>query len=119
MINKIQQQTPNIQKKNPDDVPKEYQEIAEGMEAQFVDFLFTEMQKSISKESPESAATNYYNSLLNYERAQNASKQGEGLGLKKMILDQIYPRQTKLHKSQMNDTIEMASQDVKAAPKEN
>ncbi|MFZ4712801.1 MAG: rod-binding protein [Bacteriovoracaceae bacterium] len=119
LINKIQQYAPTIQKKNADDIPKEYQEIAEGMESQFVDFLFTEMGKSISKETPDSAANNYYNSLLNYERAQSASKQGEGVGLKKMILDQIYPRHAKLPNRQKNDTIEMASQDVKATPKEN
>jgi Rod binding domain-containing protein len=119
MINKIQSYSPQIQKKSEDDVPKEYQEIAEGMESQFVDFLFTEMQKSIQKENPDSAATNYYNSLINYERAQNAAKQPDGLGLKKIILDQIYPRQRKLLNTQNNDTIVMASQDVKAAPKEN
>jgi Rod binding domain-containing protein len=119
LINKIQSNSPHIQKKNNDDVPKEYQEIAEGMESQFVDFLFTEMQKSIQKESPDSAATNYYNSLINYERAQTAAKQPDGLGLKKVILDQIYPRQRKLLNTQNNDTIVMASQDVKAAPKEN
>lgn len=72
-------------------IPQQYEEIAEGMEAQFVDFLFTEMNKSVVRETPENTSENYYKSLLNYERAQMASKQNEGLGIKKAILDQIYP----------------------------
>lgn len=119
MIDKIQIRNPNLQKSPKDNIPKEYEEIAEGMESQFVDFLFTEMNKSVQKESPDSAASEYYSSLLNYERAQNAAKQPDGLGLKKLILDQIYPQERRLLKSQKNDTIQMASQDVKVAPKEN
>lgn len=118
MINKITQAKTPIEK-TTDNIPKEYVEIAEGMEAQFVDFLFTEMNKSIQKESPDSAADTYYNSLINYERAQTAAKTGEGLGLKKLILDQIYPHQLRGPKALKNDTIKMASQDVKAEPKEN
>ncbi len=65
-------------------IPKEYLEIAEGMESQFVDMLFNEMNKSIARENPESSAESYYNSLINYERAQTAAKTGDGIGLKKV-----------------------------------
>lgn len=76
---------------NKENIPRQYEEIAEGMEAQFVDFLFNEMDKSVVRETPENSSDNYYKSLITYERAQLAAKNNEGLGIKKAILDQIYP----------------------------
>lgn len=75
----------------PDPIRKKYEEVAEGFEAQFIDHLFTEMEKSVDRQDPMGQAEGIYSSFLNFERAQIASKQN-GLGLKKLILDQIYPQ---------------------------
>lgn len=72
-------------------IPREIEEVAEGMEAQFVDFLFNQMNKSVVRETPENTAESFYKSLLTNERAQMAAKQEGTLGIKKAILDQIYP----------------------------
>lgn len=93
------------QKRDPfEGIPKEYIEVAESMEAQFSNHLLQEMRKTIDKENPDGPAMNYYNSLMDNERSKIMAK-GEGsLGLKKVILDQIYPehlRQKKNHAVKM------------------
>ncbi len=75
----------------PTNPVKPYEDIAEGMEANFTSHMLAEMRKTIPKESPDSSAMEYYNSLLDYERAQLMSKSDSGLGVKKVILDQIVP----------------------------
>ncbi len=70
---------------------KPFEEIAEGMEANFTSHMLAEMRKTIPKENPDSSAMEYYNSLLDYERAQLMAKSDSGLGIKKVILDQIVP----------------------------
>jgi Rod binding domain-containing protein len=72
-----------------------YEEIAEGMEANFTSHMLAEMRKSIPKENPDSSAMDYYNSLLDYERANLMAKSDSGLGIKKVILDQIVPQNMK------------------------
>ncbi len=81
---------------------KPYEEIAEGMETSFTQHMLAEMRKSIPKETPDSPAMDYYNSLLEQERAQMMAKSDTGLGIKKVILDQIVPNHMKhyLKKSQ-------------------
>lgn len=74
---------------------KPYEEIAEGMEANFSSHLLAEMRKTVPKESPDSSATEYYNSLLDFERAQLMAKSDSGLGIKKVVLDQIVPQHLK------------------------
>jgi Rod binding domain-containing protein len=74
---------------------KPYEDIAEGMEANFTTHMLAEMRKTIPKESPDSSAMEYYNSLLDYERAQLMAKSDTGLGVKKVILDQIVPQNMK------------------------
>jgi Rod binding domain-containing protein len=74
---------------------KPFEEIAEGMEANFTTHMLAEMRKTIPKESPDSSAMEYYNSLLDYERAQLMAKSDSGLGIKKVILDQIVPQNMK------------------------
>ena len=74
---------------------KPFEDIAEGMEANFTSHLLAEMRKTIPKESPDSSAMDYYNSLLDYERAQLMAKSDSGLGVKKIILDQIVPSHMK------------------------
>lgn len=80
------------QKTNP---VKPYEDIAEGMEANFTSHMLAEMRKTIPKENPDSSAMEYYNSLLDYERSQLMAKSDSGLGVKKVILDQIVPQNMK------------------------
>lgn len=74
---------------------KPFEDIAEGMEANFTSHMLAEMRKTIPKETPDSSAMEYYNSLLDYERAQTMAKSDSGLGIKKVILDQIVPSHMK------------------------
>jgi Rod binding domain-containing protein len=74
---------------------KPFEEIAEGMEANFTSHMLAEMRKAIPKETPDSSPMEYYNSLLDYERAQLMAKSDSGLGVKKVILDQIVPEHMK------------------------
>jgi len=74
---------------------KPFEDIAEGMEANFTSHMLAEMRKTIPKETPDSSAMEYYNSLLDYERAQLMAKSDSGLGIKKVILDQIVPQHMK------------------------
>jgi Rod binding domain-containing protein len=77
------------------DPVKPFKEIAQGMEANFTSHMLAEMRKTVPKESPDSSAMEYYNSLLDYERAQLMAKSDSGLGVKKVILDQIVPQNMK------------------------
>jgi Rod binding domain-containing protein len=72
-----------------------YEEIAEGMEASFTSHMLNEMRKTVPKESPDSSAMEYYNSMLDSERSQLMAKSETGLGVKKIILDQIVPNHMK------------------------
>ena len=87
-INPQAQALSTAQKSNP---VKPYEDIAEGMEANFTSHMLAEMRKTVPKETPDSSAMEYYNSLLDYERAQLMAKSDSGLGIKKVILDQIVP----------------------------
>lgn len=78
-----------------ENIPREVMEFAENMEADFANFLFKEMGKSVARETPENSSEEFYNSLLTSERAQMAAKDQGTLGIKKAILDQIYPSQTR------------------------
>ena len=74
---------------------KPFEEIAEGMEASFTSHMLSEMRKTIPKEIPDSSAMDYYNSMLDSERSQLMAKSETGLGVKKIILDQIVPNHMK------------------------
>jgi Rod binding domain-containing protein len=74
---------------------KPFEEIAEGMEASFTSHMLSEMRKTIPKESPDSSAMDYYTSMLDSERSQLMAKSNTGLGVKKIILDQIVPNHMK------------------------
>lgn len=87
----INHNTTNLKQDSFAGIPKEYIEVAEAMESQFAGHLLAQMKKSINKENPESGAMGYYNSLIDQERAKLMSKGDSALGLKKVILDQIYP----------------------------
>lgn len=79
----------------PTNPVKPFEDIAEGMEANFTSHMLAEMRKAIPKENQDSSAMEYYNSLLDYERAQLMAKSDSGLGVKKVILDQIVPANMK------------------------
>jgi Rod binding domain-containing protein len=82
----------------PKDSPiKPYEDVAEGMEANFTSYMLQEMRKTVPKETPDSTSMDYYNSLLDHERAQMMAKSDTGLGVKRVILDQIVPQHLKHH----------------------
>lgn len=99
---------------------KPYEDVAEGMEANFTSYMLQEMRKSIPKENPDSSAMDYYNSLLDYERAQSMAKSDSGLGVKKVILDQIVPMHMKKYlKNSHSHTTEPSQGLTKVSMKEN
>lgn len=98
-----------------DNPVRPYEEIAEGMETSFTAHMLREMRKTIPKEAPESSAMDYYNSLLDYERAQLMAKSDTGLGVKKVILDQIVPNHMKHY---LKNSQPVASQAQSATMKE-
>ncbi len=71
-------------------IPEPYKKVAKGMESQFAQFMVEQMQKTVKKTTPESSAERYYNSLITQKRADRLSDKG-GLGIQKMILNQVYP----------------------------
>lgn len=73
-------------------IPKPYKDVAKGMEAQFAEYMISQMNKAVGKNTPESSASKYYKSLLDLERAKLMTEQGKGLGIQEMILNQIYPK---------------------------
>ena len=72
-------------------VPKDYLKVAQGMETQFTNHLLGEMRKTVQPTNPESQAQKIYKSMLDDERAKMMSESNTGLGVKDMVLDQIYP----------------------------
>jgi Rod binding domain-containing protein len=74
---------------------KPFEEIAEGMETSFTSHMLAEMRKTIPKETPDSSPMEYYNSLMDFEMAQTMARSESGLGIKKVILDQIVPQHMK------------------------
>lgn len=80
-----------VQKNDAQNIPKPYLDVARGMEQQFIKYMIEQMKKTISKAEPESSALKFYNSLLNHHQSNIMAQKNEGLGLQKVILDQIYP----------------------------
>ncbi len=73
-------------------VPKPYLKVAEAMEAQFTNHLLGEMRKTVHSANPETQAEKIYKSMLDDERAQMMANSHSGLGVKDLVLDQIYPQ---------------------------
>lgn len=92
---KIQDKAPlpiEAKKIDRDLIPDRFKDIAGSMEQQFAELMLEEMKKTVNKEEPETNAETYYNSLLQQEYAKNLTNGDDGMGLKKMILNQIYPQ---------------------------
>jgi Rod binding domain-containing protein len=86
---------PPVAINNPRSSIRLYEDIAEGMESSFTSHMLKEMRKTIPKETPDSSSMDYYNSLLDHERAELMAKSDSGLGVKKIILNQILPEHMK------------------------
>jgi len=72
-------------------IPDPYKKVASSMETQFLNFMISKMKKTIDQEKPESSALEYYNGLINKERSNIMAENNGGLGIQKLILNQIYP----------------------------
>ncbi len=72
-------------------IPKAYVDVAKGMEKQFLNYMLEQMKKT-TEEKEGDTSSQYYNSLMTSERAGIMSEQNEGMGISKLILDQIYPK---------------------------
>jgi Rod binding domain-containing protein len=74
---------------------KPYVQVAEGMESQFAGMLIQQMRKSIPREQAPSSAQEFYESMMDQEHADAMAKSDTGLGIKRMLLDQIVPSHLK------------------------
>lgn len=72
-------------------IPEEYREFAKGMEDQFVNHMLGEMRKTIDRADEQSQTDEIYQGLLDNERSKIITNHEGGVGIQKMILDQIYP----------------------------
>lgn len=98
---------PNITQDKYKNVPKAYMDVAEGMEAQFTNHLLTQMRKTAPSVNPESQATKVYKSLLDSERSDMMAKTSSGIGVKDLVLDQIYPTHMRQENNSLHDKIKM------------
>lgn len=73
-------------------IPDEMKKVAESYEKQFAQFLLKEFHKSIPKSQDESTAGNIYESWMINEQSDAISKNDKGIGIKDLILEEIYPR---------------------------
>ncbi len=72
-------------------IPKQYQDVAKGLEQQFAELMINEMNKTMGEEDDAGPGMDYYKSLQNTERAKTLTEQNM-LGLQDVILNQIYPK---------------------------
>ena len=77
--------------KNKHLVPKDYRDVAQAMEKQFIRHMIDQMDKTVGRAEEESSSQEYYKSLLHDEFANKIS-QSDSLGVQDIILDEIYPR---------------------------
>lgn len=73
-------------------IPDEMKKVAESYEKQFAQFLLKEFHKSIPKSQGESTAKDIYEGWMINEQSDAISKSRDGLGIKDLILDEVYPR---------------------------
>lgn len=74
---------------------KPYVDLAEGMETQFASHMIEQMRKTVPRENEPSSAQQYYESLMDHEYAQALAKSDTGIGIKRVVLDQILPAHLK------------------------
>jgi Rod binding domain-containing protein len=71
-------------------VPEDYKKMARGLEQQFAEYMVKQMTTSIGR-GQEDSAMDYYQDLNQKEQARMMTEVNNGLGLQKLILDEIYP----------------------------
>ena len=98
--NSTQIHFPKTQQDKFKNVPKPYMQVAEGMERQFTNHLLGEMRKTIDKTEARSNAERIYESMLDDERAKLMANSENGLGVKEVVLNQIYPQYKNQHNPQ-------------------
>ena len=69
-----------------------YLKVASSMEAEFLKLMLEKMQDTVTKDEKDSGEEAYYKSLLLRERANIMAARDKGIGIKELILDQIYPK---------------------------
>ena len=91
-------QSPEIKKNDKyQNVPKPYMDFAKGQERIFTNHLLKEMRKTAQATEPESTAHKYYKSMMDDELARVMSDSDSGIGIKDIVLDQIYPQYKKVN----------------------
>ena len=73
-------------------IPDEMKKVAESYEKQFAQFLLKEFHKSIPRSQDNSTAKDIYEGWMINEQSEAIAKNQEGLGIKDLVLDEIYPR---------------------------
>jgi Rod binding domain-containing protein len=73
-------------------IPDEMKKVAESYEKQFAQFLLKEFHKSIPKSQGESTAKDIYEGWMINEQSNAIAQSRDGLGIKDLILDEVYPR---------------------------
>lgn len=71
-------------------------QFAEGQERIFTNHLLKEMRKTIHPVETESSAQQYYKSMMDDELSKIMSESESGIGIKDVVLDQIYPQYKKV-----------------------
>ena len=96
---------------------KPYLEVAEGMETQFASHMIEQMRKTIPRENETSSAQAYYESMMDYEYSKSLAKSDTGIGLKKIVLDQILPAHLKAptHPAQAHAAYQVPALPAKAS----
>ena len=89
------QQNKGMKTVSREEMLKPYVDVAEGMETQFTNHMIEQMRRTVPRENELSTAESYYESLMDHERAKSMAQSDSGLGLKKVILDQIVPAHLK------------------------
>lgn len=82
-------------------IPKPYLDVAKGMEAQFTNHLLNQMRKTVPSTKPESQAEKIYKSMLDSERSKLMAASESGVGVKDLVLDQIYPKHKRVSPQEM------------------
>ena len=72
-------------------IPEPHKKVAKGMEERFLLHMIKQMKKSVQKSEADSTASDFYNSQLDSERAKILAEKEGGVGIQKLILNQIYP----------------------------
>lgn len=74
-------------------IPEDHKNVARGMEQQFAEYMLQQMNNTIEKNESEAqdSAQTYYENMQTTERAKMMADAKGGLGVQKIILNQIYP----------------------------